>query len=264
MPATESAGFAVDAGPFDLAGRGSAAALCLHGLTGTPYELRPIGEALARVGVRAVGPVLPGHGGSAAECRRTPYTAWIENARIAAHALREGGGPVFGVGLSMGGLLTLLLAAEGCFDACVCVGTPLRLRQPGIGLVRYLKHLVPAIPKKSGSDIRDPAARARHPSLRSMPLASIHELQKLQERVLAVLPRIEIPLLVAHGALDSTAHPEDARAIAAGVGSRVVECRFYERSAHIVPVDYDGGELAEAATRFLLESSGANAVCAGD
>ena len=159
---------------------------------------------------------------------------------------------------------TLLLGAEGFFDAVVCVGTPLRLRQPGIGLVRYLKHVVPAIPKKAGSDIRDPAARARHPSLRSMPLASIHELQKLQDCVLEALPRIEVPLLVAYGAFDATAHPEDARAIAAGVGSRVVECRLYERSSHVVPVDYDGSELAEAAARFLLDSSATNSVCSGD
>ena len=264
MLSTEPGGSVVDAGPFDFPGRGTAAALCLHGLAGTPYEVRPIGEALARSGVRAVGPVLPGHGGDAADCRRTPYTAWIESARGAARVLREFGGPVFGVGLSMGGLLTLLLAAEGFFDAAVCVGTPLRLRQPGIGLVRYLKHVVPAIPKKAGSDIRDPAARARHPSLRSMPLASIHELQKLQDCVIEALPRIEVPLLVAYGAFDATAHPEDARAIAAGVGSRVVECRLYERSAHVVPVDYDGSELAEAAARFLLDSSATNSVCSGD
>jgi hypothetical protein len=49
----------VDAAPFDL-GDGRDAALCLHGLTGTPYEIRPIGEALAAAGVRAIGPLLPG------------------------------------------------------------------------------------------------------------------------------------------------------------------------------------------------------------
>src|SRR5437763_172178 len=39
--------------------------LLLHGLTGAPAELRPVGEALARAGFRAVGPLLPGHGGKA-------------------------------------------------------------------------------------------------------------------------------------------------------------------------------------------------------
>ena len=80
VPSTDAAGPAVDAGPFDLPGRGSGAALCLHGLTGTPYEVRPLAEALSRAGVRAVGPVLPGHGGDAAECRRTSHEAWVESA----------------------------------------------------------------------------------------------------------------------------------------------------------------------------------------
>ena len=48
----------VDAGAFDLPGGGRAAALCLHGLTGTPYEVRPLGEALAAAGIRALGPAL--------------------------------------------------------------------------------------------------------------------------------------------------------------------------------------------------------------
>jgi len=256
VPSTDARTPVVDAGPFDLPGRGSAAALCLHGLTGTPYEVRPLAEALSRAGIRAVGPLLPGHGKDVEECRRTPHEAWVESARGEARALREAHAPVFGVGLSMGSLVTLLLASEGLYEAAVCVGTPIRLRQPGVGLARYLKHLVPRIPKTTGSDISDPEARARHPSLRSMPVASIHELQKLQARVLAALPRIEIPLLIAYGALDSTAHPDDARAIVEGVASRVVERQMYRRSAHIVPVDYDGPVLAEAVVRFLVDSGG--------
>src|SRR5436853_6116137 len=49
------------AAPFAL-GDGPDACLLLHGLTGAPSEVRPIGEALAKAGMRAVGPLLPGHG----------------------------------------------------------------------------------------------------------------------------------------------------------------------------------------------------------
>ena len=49
--------------PFAL-GSGPDACLLLHGLTGSPAELRPVGEALAQAGFRAVGPLLPGHGTS--------------------------------------------------------------------------------------------------------------------------------------------------------------------------------------------------------
>ena len=46
----------VDFSPFDLPGDSDAGALCLHGLTGTPYEVRPLAEALAG---RACDPLDP-------------------------------------------------------------------------------------------------------------------------------------------------------------------------------------------------------------
>src|SRR5438445_12307653 len=54
------------AAPFSL-GDGEDACLLLHGLTGSPAEVRPVGEALARAGFRALGPLLPGHGTSPAD-----------------------------------------------------------------------------------------------------------------------------------------------------------------------------------------------------
>jgi esterase/lipase len=125
------------------------------------------------------------------------------------------------------------------------------LRQPGIGLVRFLKYALPSVPKQSGSDICDPVARARHPSLPVMPLAAVHELQKLQAKVRLLLPQVTAPLLVAHGARDATAHPGDARLLFTSVGSGEREILLFERSAHIVPVDHDGPALAQAVVRFL-------------
>lgn len=241
----------VDPGAFDFPGSGNAAVLCLHGLTGTPYEVRALGEALSAAGMRAVGPLLPGHGGGAAALRRTGHEAWVEAARAHARALRREYEVVCGVGLSMGGLLTLHLAAEGAYDAIACVAVPLALRQRGIGLVRFAKYLLPDLPKRVGSDISDPVARARHPSLPVMPLAAVHELQKLQAKVRALLPEVTVPALVAHGALDSTADPGDAKRLVDSLGCAERQLLFFERSAHIVPVDHDGPALAAAVVRFL-------------
>lgn len=251
MSATEAGGAPPDPGAFDLPGDGQAAALCLHGLTGTPYEVRSLGEALSRSGVRAVGPLLPGHGGEPAALRRTSCSAWLVAARREAVRLRRETEVVFGVGLSMGGLVTLALAAEQAFDALVCVGVPLQLRQPGVRFARLAKHVIRAIPKRDGSDIRDPEARARHPSMPVMPLAGIAELQKLQALVRPRLGEVGVPLLAAHGALDATAHPSDAEALLEGVGSVEKEHLLLPRSGHVVPVDFDASILATAAVRFL-------------
>jgi carboxylesterase len=241
----------VDSSPFDLPGRGRAAALCLHGLTGTPYEVRPLGEALAAAGIAARGPALPGHNETPQRLARTTSRAWLEAARGHLSELRSRHEVVFLVGLSMGGLLTLRLASEEPVAGLAVVGVPLRLRHPVRRLVPLLKYVFPFPPKPGGSDIADPEARARHPSYTIMPLAAVHELIRLQRRVAAGLGRITAPILVAHGAHDQTADPADAREIFESVGSATRERLILESSAHVVPVDHDGPVLARAVVEFF-------------
>ena len=244
---------AADAGPFALEGVLDAAVLCLHGLTGTPYEVRTIGEACVRRGISAFGPALPGHGETPEALRRIrSWHTWLDAARSHADALRRRYSRVFAAGLSMGGLLALALAAEDALDALVVVGTPLRLPL-GVRLaVPLLWRVRPFQPKSGGSDIQDAGARARHPSYPVLPLRSVNELIKLQRWVRARLDRVHAPILVAHGALDRTASPADSRAILEGVSSQESEFLLCHASGHVVPVDVDAPLLAETSASFLL------------
>ena len=245
------ASVAVDAAAFDL-GEGRDAALCLHGLTGTPYEVRPIAEALAAHGVRAVGPVLPGHGGAHDVLARATHEEWIAAVASAHAALRERHERVYTVGLSLGGLLALCHAADAQVDGLVVIGTPLHLSTRLAALLPLVRWIKPYFPKRRpGSDIRDSVARARHPSMTVMPAASVIELVRLQARTRELLHRVEAPLLVAHGSLDATAHPHNAQEIAASVSSLDRELLWLPNSGHVVPVDHDGPELAQAVVDFL-------------
>lgn len=245
---------------FNL-GDGESAALCVHGFTGTPYEMRPLGEALAPAGFRARGPLLPGHGGTSEELARVPYTAWLGAARAEFEALAAHHRRVCVVGLSMGGLLTLALCGEQPVAAAAVIGTPLRLRFPIPLLVPVLRHVLSSVSKAAGSDIRDPVARARHPGISRMRLAGLHELLRLQRYVRARLGRVEAPLLVAHGRYDRTAHPRDARRICRGVSSADREPLMLEDSAHVVSVDHDGPRLASELVGFLADSRRAQGRC---
>ncbi|HXV36360.1 MAG TPA: alpha/beta fold hydrolase [Myxococcota bacterium] len=257
QPSTELAdpSARADAARFDLAGRGRAAALCLHGLTGTPYEVRPLGEAIAAAGIRAVGPVLPGHNETPQRLAATSHSDWLAAARSEFRQLREEAALVFIVGMSMGGLLALALAEEEPVDALAVIGTPLELRQPFAWLIPFAKYVWPMTAKRRGSDIRDPAARARHAGYRVMPLHSVHELQRLQRAVRPRLARITAPILVAHGAHDRTASPRDAIEIRDAVSSEVREHLLLASSGHVVSVDYDGNALAQAVAEFLARQA---------
>jgi carboxylesterase len=247
---------AVDAGPFDLrpvSAQDTSAVLCLHGLTGTPYEVRPLGEALCARGFRAQGVLLPGHGASVEMLARLEHGAWVDAVRAAYRRLADEHARVHVLGMSLGGLLALNLAADEPVASVVSIGAPLKFAWPLPLLIGLLKRIKPMLEKKTGSDIRDPIARARHPGYRHMPLASVHALIRLQAEVDAKLGRIDAPAFVGHGALDETARPVDADSIYAALGSTHKRIEIYADSGHVVPVDHDGAALAQAVAEFVAE-----------
>ena len=245
----------VDSGAFDFRPgadvANGAAVLCLHGLTGTPYEVRPVAELLVARGVRARAPWMAGHEKGVEELAETSWQAWVELARNELAALKAEHERVFLVGVSMGGLVSLRLAQTEEVDALVVIGTPLVLSPPIPQLLPLLRLFVSSRAKKDGADIRDPAAKARHPGMQVMPFAAVAELISMQSHVIPELESIRSPILVAHGRLDRTARPRDAERIHNDVGSSDKELFYLERSGHVATVDYDGPALARAAADFL-------------
>ena len=246
----------VDVAPFDLEPQADvstgAAALCLHGLTGTPYEVRPVAEALAARGVRARGIWMAGHNGTVDDLAATRREDWLDHAREAFHELRRRHDRVFLVGVSMGGLVSLRLAQTESVEGVVVVGVPIELGPPVPQLLPLLRLFIKAKPK-GPSNLQDPEAAARHPHFPAMPLDSVRELIRLGREVERALPDVTAPILVAHGRYDTTARPRDAKRIYEGVGTSPSDKELFllERSGHVATVDFDGPALCRAAADFL-------------
>ena len=113
--------------PFLYPGNGKGI-LLLHGFTGSVSHMRPLGDALADLGYTVMGVNLPGHAATEADMARTDATQWMAAAREALQTLRKRCDTVTVAGLSMGGLLALLLAEEGLTDACVTISAPMATR----------------------------------------------------------------------------------------------------------------------------------------
>ena len=254
MKVSEERGRRVDDSPFDLlpdqSRANGAAVLCLHGLTGTPYEVRPLAEALVARGIRARGISMAGHGGSVADLARSTRGEWVDRAGAELTALRAEYDRIFLVGVSMGGLVSLRMAQSERVEGIAVVGVPLALAPP-IPQLLPLVRLFASARRKRGSDIRDPEARARHPGTPAMPFDSVRELIRLQSEVIPDLEQVEAPILIAHGRLDRTARPRDAQRLYDEVGSKEKEIFLLPRSGHVATVDYDGAALATATADFL-------------
>src|SRR5262245_11862684 len=91
--------------------RGRVGALLLHGLGGTPVEMRYVAMGLARAGFTVSCPQLAGHSGSFEELRCSRWQDWYASAEAALERLRQRCDLVVVGGLSMGAVLALRLAA---------------------------------------------------------------------------------------------------------------------------------------------------------
>jgi carboxylesterase len=249
----------VDSGPFSLGpvGESGPAVLCLHGLTGTPYEVRPPAEALVREGFACVGPVLPGHNAPAEELAATPLQAWLDGACEAYDGLASTHERVYVLGLSMGGLLALALGARRSVAGLVVLATPLRLRWVDRIGARLLARFRESIPKTSS--IRDPDALRRHPGTDRMPLRAVLQLFRLQRLVREDLARVTAPIHAIFSRLDPTVPIGNADRILGAVGSARRTVRYLERSFHVVTVDVEREAVQGECVRFLreLEAGGA-------
>src|SRR3974377_832316 len=94
--------------PFAL-DRGPIGCMLLHGFTAAPKEMRPLGEYLAARDFSVRGVRFAGHGTSPEDLARTTWRDWVNSADAAIEELRKRGGPVWSIGLSLGGLVSLYL-----------------------------------------------------------------------------------------------------------------------------------------------------------
>ena len=238
-------------------------ALCLHGMTGTPFEVRPVGDALAGAGYSVEGPLLAGHGGSLRDLAASQWPDWLASAERAMDDLqrRVAGARIAIVGFSMGGLLALRLARlfPDRIAALVIIAAPLRMRPFQARGVRALGWLpvdfrslpFACIPKLKGSDISDPEMRDANPSLRAFPISAVTSLFALMDEVRADLPSVRAPTLVIHGRHDHTVPMDDSLELTGSLGSEVIERLWLERSFHIVTLDVERSTVSSAIVSFL-------------
>jgi carboxylesterase len=246
-----------------FAPREAPAALCLHGLTGTPYEIAPVVRALEAAGFSVSAPLLAGHGETAAALAATRWQDWLASAESAFEQLREASGrrPIAVLGFSMGGLLALRMARllPDRVSALVAISVPLRLRFWQIAAVKAWRRLPASlrhgpfalIRKRGGSDVTDEKARSENPSLPEFPLAALAELVELGEVVRRDLRFIRQPTLVVHGERDKTIAPQTSHELVGSLAGDLVERLWLPRSGHLVGVDVEHDKLAEAVVQFL-------------
>ena len=230
--------------------------LLIHGFTGTPKEMRWMGEYLHKQGFTVLGVRLAGHATRPEDMIPTNYTHWLASVEDGYRLLSGLVGRIYIMGLSMGGVLALTTAATLPVKGVVAMSTPYKLLDNPVFL-KYatpVSKFVPFAPKGKehpGSNWFDHAAWSEHVSYPQNPVRSGGQMNRLLGEMHAALPQINIPVLLIHSRNDRTVWSGSMPAIYQDLGSQDKEMLWIEKSGHVVTRDAEREIVFRAAADFV-------------
>lgn len=237
--------------PFYYPGNGTGC-LLIHGFTGSPSEMRPLGDALKPKGWTVSGIRLSGHGTTPEDMALTGWEDWLRDAETGALHLREQCERVIAVGLSMGGLLALNLAGRGLVDGVVSMNAPIMLRDWRVKfapLYQPLKKYV-AKPPKSEEITRSEQALDRFVYGR-VPVSALASLNRGIRQTRRRLKDITCPVLLMQSITDETVQPESVELIASRINQSKPPIIYWEKSGHILTLGPEREEIAAEVVHFV-------------
>jgi carboxylesterase len=250
------AGTSADENGFLLKG-GRIGALLLHGLGGTPNEMRDVAEGLNAAGITVMCPQLAGHCGSYDDLKESRWTEWLRSAEVGLLRLRAECDFVVVGGLSNGAILSLYLAAEhpNLVDGLALYAPTIWLNgwvvPPHAHLFRLVRHKALAdrfdFPDLPPHGIKDPVIRQQiHDAMHSgdssvagvpvTPGAAVLEHRRLVKATLARLSSIHQPTLVMHAREDDYAELNNVLHLMRNLAGPV-DTVVLDDSYHIITAD---------------------------
>jgi len=244
----------LDLNPFFFEG-GPTGCLLIHGFSGSPPEMRPMGEFLAAKGLTVLGVRLAGHGTSPEDMATTTWRDWVASAEEGLRELQGRCDQVFVAGLSMGGLITLHLAAHNPLDGIVAMAAPAYIADWRFRFLPLAQYFVRWLTPDIESDLTDPEAEERLFSYPVLPVRCIASLRQLIRLVRRELPQVKVPALVVQGEKDHHVPADSARIIFEELGSEEKEIVWWPNSGHCITVDSERQAVWARAYQFIANHS---------
>lgn len=265
----------IDLGQGDagfVLGSGEVAVLLIHGLTGTPTELRRVAVGLANAGCTVYVPTLAGHCGNNADLQATGWQDWYEGVRRTFVGIRQRHRQVFVGGLSMGAVMSMYLASEhpGQVSGLLMYSTTLKYDGWSINKLAFLTPLLMKIPfgvhicsfeEKPPYGIKNERLRAvverqmkagesSSAGLLTMEGVTVRELHRMNAVVKKRMPSITTPALVLHSIEDDITSRWNADYVERKLGGPVVKV-LLDNCYHMITVDLQYRRVVELSADFI-------------
>ena len=246
--------------------------LLVHGLAGTPAEMKAVAKGLNKHGFSVLCPLLAGHCSSEADLIATTWKNWTASVETAYERMAEHMDVIFAGGLSAGAVLSLYLAQrkpEGVRGLSLYSITlrwdgwsipklsfllPLVLRLPYIGKRYRFEEVYPY------GIMNEKLRRRIHSQMQSgdssvaghsaTPGTSLRELWRLVDIVKKGLPEVFTPTLLIHARNDDIASPSNAVHVQQHLGGPA-ELLLLENSYHMITVDQERNTVCDATAAYF-------------
>lgn len=231
---------------------GTVGVLVLHGFTGSPWEIRPVADALIARGMTVAAPVLAGHATSIFALDETTWSDWLTSARQALDWLDARCDRVHFVGLSMGCLLTVLLAQDRpaqrtggvvLLAPAFAVGVWQRAALQVFSRVGWPDYLGKSDPRLPGG--------IRPPCYHAMPVRATRQFLELLDVVRSCAVPWALPTLVLHGTRDLTTPCVEACRRARRVLGPAARIETVAGAGHLLPRTRQGPQVVVDVVEFL-------------
>lgn len=259
----------VNDGSYRIKG-GRTGVLLIHGLCGSPAELRFIANGLARQGMTVLCPELAGHGGSAADLEASTWQDWYRSAEQALFELRATCDEVIIGGLSTGAVLSLLLAAKHpeMVDGVTLYSPTLWLSGRKVpwyvplfrcinskAIANLFKFPIPMHVGIKDQRIREFVRNAARtvegaPAQVKTPGGAVLERHRLARVVMGLLGAIEKPVLILHAREDDYAGLDNANYLQRKLGG-TVDLVILDDCYHMVTVDRQRHIVLDRTASFI-------------
>lgn len=243
------------AGPLDLRSGNSRAVLLLHGFGDTPQTLSYLARYLHERGFDVRAPLLPGHGRSIETMDASTHAEWLDSARAELFAMRARSSWVAVGGLSMGGTIAAILAAE------VRDLPSLVLIAPYLSMPRRLSWLsatsslwsdaLGPIRAANTRSIRDPVERKANLAYGTVTGRSMRELSRLVQKARGSLAMIAAPTLIIQSEDDNRVSARAARQAFGDLRMESKKLVLTHDGGHIITVDYGRERVFEEVRAWL-------------
>jgi len=219
------------AAPFRLDGHNGEAVVMVHGFTGVPAHWRLMAPIVHQAGFTVSVPRLAGHGTSIDHLSETFAEDWLDSVRTAIDEVSDRR-RVHLIGLSMGGLLSLVLAAERQVATVTTINTPMRYRNWQTYAAPYIHRIRPRVmwPEHDDPGLDDEAAPLWL-TYDGFPTRQLGEVVRLARRARKAASKVTVPALVIQSKTDESVDASSALIIADAVAgpARIV---WLEASIH--------------------------------